>query len=197
MKLYYSIPSPYARKARVVALELGLHLDLEPVAVHDLSNSDYGKINPVNRIPALMTDDAGLIFDSRVICEYLDARAGGGLLPAPGPARWAVLRRQALGDGLMDAAVPRNAERNRPPAQQNAHRLAEYERSQRQTLDALEAEAAALADLDFGVIAVACALGYLDFRYPDEPWRPTRPRLAAWYDAFAQRPSMAHTRPDA
>ncbi|MBS0410520.1 MAG: glutathione S-transferase N-terminal domain-containing protein [Proteobacteria bacterium] len=197
MRLYFSTTSPYVRKVRVVALELGQPLDLEPVAVHDLTNSDYGKINPVNRIPALMTDDVGLIFDSRVICEYLDARAGGGVLPAAGPARWAVLRRQALGDGLMDAAVPRMAERNRPPAQQNPSRLAEYERSQRQILDALEAEVDALAGLDLGVIAVACALAYQDFRFADEPWRPTRPRLAAWYDAFAQRPSMTQTRPDA
>ena len=96
MRLYFSITSPYVRKVRVVALELGQPLDLEPVAVHDLSNSDYGKINPVNRIPALMTDDVGLIFDSRVICEYLDARAGGGLLPASGPARWAVLHQQII-----------------------------------------------------------------------------------------------------
>lgn len=196
MKLYYSPPSPYARKPRVVALELGLELELELVAVHSLQ-SDYGRINPVNRIPALLADDGALVFDSRVICEYLDTTHHGGLLPVSGPEHWAVLKLQVMGDGLMDAAVPRNAERHRPPAQQNPDRLAEYERSMTQILDALEAGAAALGGLNLGVISIGCALGYLDFRYPDLPWRPGRPRLSAWYEGFAARPSMIQTRPDA
>ncbi len=196
MKLYYSAASPYARKPRVVAVELGLALDLETVAVHSLQ-SDYGRINPVNRIPALLADDGALIFDSRVICEYLDATYQGGLLPPSGPERWAVLKLQVLGDGLMDAAVPRNAERNRPPAQQNEDRLAEYERSMRQILDTLETSTSDLGGPNLGVISIGCALGYLDFRYPDLPWRPLRPRLSAWYEAFSARPSMIQTRPDA
>ncbi len=196
MKLFYSPASPYARKARVVAAELGLDLDLETVAVHSLQ-SDFGRINPVNRIPALQLDDGALVFDSRVICEYLDVTHGGGLLPASGAERWAVLKLQVFGDGLMDAAVPRQGERNRPPAQQNPDRLAEYERSMRQTLDALEATTETLGGLNLGVISVGCALGYLDFRYPDLPWRPDRPRLSAWYEGFAARPSMIQTRPDA
>jgi glutathione S-transferase len=196
LKLFYSAASPYARKPRVVAAELGLDLDLEPVAVHSLQ-SDYGRINPVNRIPALLADDGAVVFDSRVICEYLDAIHDGGLLPGSGPERWAVLKLQVIGDGLMDAAVPRNAERNRPPIQQNPDRLAEYERSMRQILDALEIATDDLAGLNLGVIAIGCALGYLDFRYPALPWRPGRPQLAAWYEAFSARPSMVHTRPDA
>jgi len=196
VKLYYSPASPYARKPRVVASELGLDLGLETVAVHSLE-SDYGRINPVNRIPALQVDDGALVFDSRVICEYLDTTYDGGLLPRSGPERWAVLKLQVLGDGLMDAAVPRNAERNRPPAQQNPDRLAEYERSMRQTLDALEAATAELGGLNLGVISIGCALGYLDFRYPDLPWRPERTQLSAWYEGFAARPSMIQTRPDA
>jgi len=196
LKLYYSAASPYARKPRVVALELGLELELESVAVHSLQ-SDYGEVNPVNRIPALLADDESLVFDSRVICEYLDVLSGGGLLPASGPDRWAVLKLQVLGDGLMDAAVPRNAERHRPAAQQNADRLAEYERSMRQILDALESSTVGLEGLNLGVISIGCALGYLDFRYPDAPWRPARPSLAAWYEGFSVRPSMIQTRPDA
>jgi len=196
VKLYYSAASPYARKPRVVALELGLNLDLETVAVHS-PLSDYGQVNPVNRIPALLADDGGLVFDSRVICEYLDATYDGGLLPASGTERWDVLKLQVMGDGLMDAAVPRNAERNRPPAQQNPDRLAEYERSMRQILDALDAAPDKLGGLNLGVISVGCALGYLDFRYPDLPWRPGRPALSAWYEGFAARPSMTQTRPDA
>ena len=196
LKLYYSAASPYARKPRVVALELGLELELESVAVHSLQ-SDYGEVNPVNRIPALLADDESLVFDSRVICEYLDVLSGGGLLPPSGPDRWAVLKLQVLGDGLMDAAVPRNAERHRPTAQQNADRLAEYERSMRQILNALESSTVGLEGLNLGVISIGCALGYLDFRYPDAPWRQARPHLAAWYETFSARPSMMQTRPNA
>ena len=196
MKLYYSAASPYARKPRVVAAELGLELDLETVAVHSLQ-SDYGRINPVNRIPALLANNGALVFDSRVICEFLDTTHDGGLLPSSGPERWAVLKLVVLGDGLMDAAVPRNAERNRPPAQRNPDRLAEYERSMLQILDALEAATLELGGLNLGVISIGCALGYLDFRYPDLPWRPGRPRLSAWFETFAARPSMVQTRPDA
>lgn len=194
MKLYSSPTSPYVRKVRVLALELGTPLELQPVAVHAIP-SDFGKINPVNRIPALELDDGELIFDSRVICEYLDVAAGGRFLPSAGPERWRVLKLQVFGDGILDAAVPRYFELQRPPQQRSDHRLAEYERSMRQTLDALEQEAERLGEANLGAIAVGCALGYLDFRFADEPWREGRPRLAAWYEAFAARPSMAQTAP--
>lgn len=197
MKLYHSAASPYVRKVRVSALELGITLDLEKVAVHDFP-SEYGTINPVHRIPALRLDDGSILPDSRLICEYLDSLKGGKLVPASGPARWKVLKQQVMGDGIMDAAVPRRGEVSRPPAQQNPERIAEYERSIRQTLDALEA--AGVGELDgvtIGTIAVACALGYLDFRFPKDEWRDGRPKLAAWYENFSKRPSMVGSRPAA
>jgi glutathione S-transferase len=194
MKLYHSPTSPYVRKVRVTAIELDIPLDLEFVAVHAMP-SEYGKINPVNRIPALRLDDGSVMFDSRVICEYLDTLKGGRLLPAAAPARWQVLKLQVLGDGILDAAVPRRAEVMRPLAQQSPGRLAEYERSIRQILDALEAGVDDLAGLNIGVIAIGCALGDLDFRFASEPWRHGRPRLAAWYEEFAGRPSMVGTVP--
>lgn len=196
MKLYYSPTSPYVRKVSAVAVELGIELETETVAVHAFP-SDYGRVNPVNRVPALRLDDGSMLFDSRVICEYLDVAHGSTLLPAAGPERWRVLTLQVLGDGILDAGVPRLAEIRRPPEQQNPGRLAEYVRSVTQTLDALEADAAGLDGVNLGTLTIGCALGYLDFRYPDEPWRTGRPALAAWYDGFARRPSMLQTVPKA
>lgn len=192
MKLYFSPTSPYVRKVRALAMELGTPLEIVPVTVHAIP-SDYGAINPVNRIPALELDDGTMIFDSRVICEYLDVQAGSKLLPLAGGERWRVLKLQVFGDGIMDAAVPRFMELQRPPEQHSPHRLAEYERSMRQTLDALEGDVDGLEGVNLGTIAVACALGYLDLRFGFEPWRTGRPKLAAWFERFSKRPSIAET----
>ena len=196
MILYASTMSPYVRKARVVAAELGVDLTLETVPVHDFP-SDYGRINPVHRIPALGLDDGTVLPDSRLICEYLDAENGHRLLPAAGAERWRILRLQVWGDGILDAAVPRRGELARVPEQQNQPRLDEYQRSIETTLDALEGHVDELAGINLGTIAVAVALGYLDFRFAHEDWRARRPKLAAWYAGFAERPSMQATLPSA
>jgi len=192
MKLLYGPPSPYSRKVRVTAHELGVTLGLEPVNAIAW-DTELGAANPVNRVPALVRDDGTALFDSPVICEYLDARFGPRLLPAVGEARWQVLRAQALGDGLMDAAVPRRQETLRPPEQQSPERLRLYRRSIDQVLDRLEHEADSLAGLDLGTISIACALTYLDFRFPDDGWSEQRPALRKWLDSFAGRESMQAT----
>lgn len=194
MKLYYSPTSPYARKVQVVAHEMGVPLELESVTIHAPS-SDFGKINPVHRIPALALDDGEVFPDSRLICEYLIATRGSDLLPAAGPERWRVLKLQVLGDGLADAAVPKQGEVTRPADKQYPPRIAALDRSIGQTLDALEGMVDELSGLNLGVIAVACGLGYLDLRFGHEPWRPGRPKLAAWFEAFSRRPSMVDTFP--
>jgi len=194
MKIHASPASPYVRKVRALAVELGVPLEMV-IADAAAADSSYGSINPIHRVPALELDNGEVLFDSPVICEYLDATHGGGLFPAPGPERWRVLKLQALGDGIMDAAVPRRGEVLRPEQQQSPGRLAAYERSIRQVLDALEHDVEGLSGVNIGTIAVACALGYLDFRFPDDAWRKGRPALEAWYGAFAQRPSMIQTAP--
>jgi glutathione S-transferase len=195
VKLYWSPGSPYARKAKVVADELGIALGLVRPDLQNLEDSSYGRINPIHRIPALVLDDGTVLPDSKLICDYLDSSKGNKLLPASGPERWRVYRLQVLGDGILDAAVPRRGERARPPEQQSPTRLAQYKRTIDQTVDALEAEADELKGLNLGTIAVGCALGYLDFRFPDEDWRATHPKLAAWFAEFAKRPTMAATVP--
>ncbi|MGE0668312.1 MAG: glutathione S-transferase N-terminal domain-containing protein [Sphingomonadales bacterium] len=194
MRIHASPASPYVRKVRALAAELGVRLEMV-IADAQAAESEYGRINPIHRVPALELDNGEVLFDSPVICEYLDAVHGGGLFPPTGPERWRVLKLQALGDGIMDAAVPRRGEMLRPAQQQSPARLAAYERSIRQVLDALENDVAGLEGVDIGTIAIACALGYLDFRFPDDQWHKSHPALKTWYDDFARRPSMVETEP--
>ena len=201
MKLHDSPTSPFARKVRVLLLETGLDGRVDktaravtPTSPIDAVNAD----NPIGKVPALVTDDGLSLYDSPVICEYLDGQQDGPrMFPAEGPARWLALRRQALGDGLLDAAILGRYETALRPEDYRWQpwleaQMLKIERS----LDAMEAEAGALGDgADIGTITIACALGYLDFRYGDNDWRACRPGLAAWYEGFAQRPSMRETEP--
>ena len=152
------------------------------------------------KIPALKTDDGTVLYDSRVICEYLDALAGGGkLFPASGAARWQALRRQALGDGIMDAGILRRYELVlRPEALRWADWLAGQQAKVDHGLDAAEREAGGWGEaLDIGHLTLACALGWLDFRFPDAGWRASRPLLAAWFARVSARPSLAQSVPHA
>ncbi|MCW5730780.1 MAG: glutathione S-transferase N-terminal domain-containing protein [Alphaproteobacteria bacterium] len=197
MKLHYAPFSPYARKVRAVAIEAGLGERIELVATMPREAGEaYGRVNPLQRIPALVLEDGEVLYDSPVICEYLDwLNTGRKLFPAPGPARWQALKLQALGDGIMDSSVPRRQESLRPAAQQSPEQLQSYVRQVRQALDALEGMTGGMGEVNIGTIAVACALGYLDARFPDDAWRKGRPKLAAWEQGMAARPSMQQTRP--
>ena len=202
MKLFHNIASPFVRKARVLAAETGLASRVELVqSVFTPVSPDTGLFasNPLGKIPTLMLDDGTALYDSRVICEYLDTlHEGPKMFPAQGEARWAALTRQALGDGILDAAVGMRYELAlREPSRQWPEWIENQRQKYRRSLDALEAEADSLdGDLDIGVITAACALGYLDFRYPNEGWRDTRPGLAQWYAAFSERDSMRSTIPE-
>ena len=203
MKLYHSPGSPFVRKALVVAHETGLADRIEivraamtPVAGVAALNAD----NPLGKIPALVLEDGTALYDSPVICEYLDTRHDGPrLFPADGPGRWTALRRQALADGLLDAAILCRYETFLRPAERQWTDWIEGQRGKfRRALDALEDEAESFGDtVDIGTISAACAADYLDFRSLDDGWRDGRPRLAAWLEGFAERPSMQATRPSA
>jgi glutathione S-transferase len=198
MKLYYSPLSPFSRKARVIALELGLKL--EEINTSSRGNMEYRRVNPLGKIPALQLDDGSVLFDSPVICEYLNDKGGGKFFPADslfkaGTGRWKALVLQALGDGIMDAALARVYEdRYRPAELRSADINANNISVIQSGLDALE-------NITFsdpptiGEITCACAVGYVDFRVPEINWRPTHPKLAAWYEKFAQYPSMQATAP--
>lgn len=196
MQLMYSATSPYVRKVMIVAQELGLieRIELLPSAASPVQlNAALAARNPLAKVPALTLDDGTTLFDSRVICEYLASlQTDQAIFPESGPARWRALRDQALGDGILDAALLTRYESAMRP---EAHRWAEWSEGQMskatRALDLLETEAAGYAGrADIGVIALACALSYLDFRFADIGWRGTRPQLAAWFDAFWQRESV-------
>jgi glutathione S-transferase len=196
MQLFYSPTSPFVRKVLLCAHELGLndrisHLPADPWK----QPAELLALNPLSKIPALLTDNSDALFDSPVICEYLDSLAGGILFPT-GAARWPALRLQALADGMLDAAVLRRMESLRPVAKQSTDWLELQRQAVARGVDTLESNPAWLeSPLDIGQIAAACALGYLDFRFAHEDWRPTHPRLAAWHAVFSRRPSYTLTAP--
>jgi glutathione S-transferase len=200
MQLHYNLASPFVRKVIAVAIETGLFERIEPVkrlpspvAPVAALNAD----NPLGKIPCLLTDDGMALYDSRVICEYLDSlHHGPKMFPPSGAVRWTALRRQALADGIMDAGVLTRYETFLRPQEARWDAWIDNQKQKwRRSLDALEAEAASLDVVDIGTIAIACALGYLDFRFADDDWRAGRPRLAAWFEQFARRPSIATTGP--
>jgi glutathione S-transferase len=201
MKLYFAALSPFVRKVRVAAKELGLDDRIELVTITTTPvamSADLAKANPLGKLPALVTDDNDLVFDSAVIVEYLDALAGGGkLIPAGGPERWRVKRTEALADGLADAAILMRYEMAlRPPDKQWPDWIAGQRQKVIQALDALEGMAWLFDDkLDAGKIAIGCALGYLDLRFPELGWKKRCETLARWYEAFAARPAMQATKP--
>jgi glutathione S-transferase len=201
MRLHYNVASPYVRKVMAVAIETGLRERLE-LADRKISpvhpNAELNQDNPLGKVPCLVTDDGQALYDSRVVCEYLDGlHSGPKMFPATGPVRWQALRRQAEGDGILDAAVLTRYETFLRPEERRWPEWIEGQKAKsRRALDALETEAGAFeGTVDIGTITIGCALGYLDFRYAADDWRRGRPGLAGWYDAFARRPSMAETAP--
>ena len=196
MKLFYSPTSPFARKARVLAEELGLSGRIALNPLNPWTDEGLRAVNPLCKVPALTLDDDEALYDSRVICEYLDALAGDRLIPQAGPARWAARRREALADGVCDAAVVRMLESRRPEGEQHADMIDRWSQAIAAALDAAEADAPGPGEtFDLGQIALACMLGYIDFRAPWQNWREGRPRLTAWFETVSGRPSMVQTAP--
>jgi glutathione S-transferase len=199
MKLRYSPTSPYVRKVLVTAIETGQAGAIERVPADTADPNDpLGKVNPLAKVPALELEDGRLLVDSPVICEYLDSlHDGPRLFPTGGEPRWQALLQQALADGILDAAVLCVMEGRRPEEKRWQGWLDKQMLKVRRTLDYLESHAEDLTGggLTIGQITVGCALGYIDFRFAGEEWRGGHPRLAAWYEGFAKRPSMQETRP--
>lgn len=198
VKLHFSPTSPYVRKALVTAHETGQADKIEKLANSPWEENALSSDNPIGKVPALVLDDGTALFDSRVICEYLDATGGESALFPSGPERWAVLRTAAMGDGIMEAGVAIANERRQDEAHWSDWYIDRQKEKIARTVDALESEADGLQGApDIGTITVACALGYIEFRDYIGDWRLGRPKLAAWYETFAQRPSMRATEPKA
>ncbi len=195
MKLFYSPTSPFVRKVMACAIACELDAQIEKVTTNPWeSPAELLAQNPLSKVPCLVTEDGVALFDSPVICEYLDFAGRGALFPPAGAARWRALRQQATADGLMDAAILRRQNAARPQEQARSAAMERQRLAVSRALDALEQDT--LPDhVDVGTITVACALGYLDFRFAEEPWRPARPRLDQWFATMRQCPELAKTAP--
>ena len=206
MKLRYSPTSPFVRKVMVLALETGLieRIERVPTVVAPTTpNEEMARENPLVKVPSLTTDEGLVLYDSPVICEYLDTlNPGPKVFPSQGKARWIALRQQALGDGILEAAVLGRYESVRPPEFQWPDWIDAQLRKVRGALAALDREigngelAGKVEGMPtIGQITTGCALGYLVFRYQNEDWRSRHRQLASWYEAFSERKSMQLTMP--
>ena len=193
MQLLYSPMSPFARKVRIVAHEVGLTDRVEICVVNAWTDETIRAVNPLAKIPCMLTDDGEPLHDSRVICEYLDSLAGAGLFPT-GEARWRALTLQSLADGLGDAAVRAVMEGRRDEGDRHLDVVERQMKAINAALDAFEQQGLSDDSFRIGEIAVAAQLGYLDFRKVLD-WRGGRPGLAGWYEAAARRDSMVATEP--
>ncbi|MES2534537.1 MAG: glutathione S-transferase [Pseudomonadota bacterium] len=195
MKIYFSPFSPYVRKCLVTAHELGLNgsIELLPSSAHPVQrDQQIIAENPLGKVPTFFTDDGQVLYDSRVICEYLDDLAGGTLHPRSGKARWQTLTLEALGDGMLDACL---LARYEDVARPEALRWSDWRAAQLDKVETalayLEAAPQLLKDrVDIGALTIGCALWYLDLRFADVNWRERYPLTGQWFASFSQRPSM-------
>jgi glutathione S-transferase len=192
MKLYYHPISPFVRKVLIVAEENGLGGQVETVMTDTLDEA-LRVVNPLCKIPVLTLHDGTALYDSRVICEYLDCLGLDALLPLGGEARWQARLLEALGDGIADATLRIVMENRRP--EDDRHRDVIERQTRAVAAGLAQAERLLRPDrFTLGEAALASAISYLELRLPAQDWRAAHPALAAWYDAAEQRPSLAKTR---
>jgi glutathione S-transferase len=201
MKLHWSPRSPFVRKVMIVAHEVGVVDKLQCVRTVAAMMKPHPELmidNPLSKIPTLVLDDGTALYDSAVICEYFDGlHRGPKLFPESPHERMTALRRQALGDGWLDALVLWRGELMRPVEQQSQPYLTSFAARNEAALATVEREAPELQSSGFSIghIALGCALAYLDFRFADRRWRNHHPRLAAWHATVAARDSFRSTEP--
>lgn len=196
MKLYGGASSPYVRKCRVAARELGVIGKIEemPMPTYGADpNTPLAGMNPAVRVPTLELDNGEFLYDSRIILRYLNESAGGSLYPA---GDWAMQRRESQAEGLIDAALLIRGEVTRPEEFKYQGFIDLQSKKINNALDALEQIVGSLGGIDAAAIGTGCALGYLDFRFADWGWRDNHPGLAKWFEGFNARPSMQATMPE-
>lgn len=203
LSLHWSPKSPYVRKVMICAIERGVDHRIERLSAAASPIARDATIvahNPSGKVPTALLPDGTALFDSRIICQYVDEMGGGGILYPQGAQRYPVLTLEALADGLLDAALLLRYETMMRPEDL---RWPEWIAGQSEKIDS---SLAALAEpflpilkagFHAGAIATACALGYLDFRFSSRDWRGTHPELAEWYLGVAERPSLLRTAPPA
>lgn len=198
MKLYARPLSPFARKVRVMVREIGIADQVEEIMLDSLEEmaSEMPKYNPLGKIPALVLDDGSILYDSKVICEYLDTlHEGPKFFPSDVSVRWQTLLLQSLADGIGEAVIIASMNKYMRPEEFVYEPAVEFQ------LEKIERGLAEInskieqleGPLTIGPVSVACMLAYTDFRFPDLGWREKNPHLATWYASFCERPSMKAT----
>ncbi len=197
LTLRHSTTSPFVRKVSATIIEIGIDENITKISTNPWDpKTDLPDTNPLGKVPALITEDGEIYFDSPLICEYLDATYGGKLFPAKGQARWNALRQQALADGIMEAAIGRILESRRSENLRSENVFLRCQAAVNRSLDVLENLAVNLSgEFTIGHLSIACALEYLDFRFSSENWRNGRAKLAKWHEGVSSRPSLRQTIP--
>ena len=198
MKLYYAKTSPYSRKVRLMIHEKGLQQAIISVACNPFDEApDLEAANPLGKVPSLILDDGSSLYDSPVICAYLDTLTSDRLIPESGRKRWNVLRWEALCDGVLDATYNIVMERRRDAREQSSSWIEQWKSLVIRSLDHMEASINTLpADISLAQLSLGATLGYLDFRLSDLDWHKQCPALAAWYEDFSVSEAMQNTRPE-
>ncbi|WNG20640.1 glutathione S-transferase family protein [Cystobacter fuscus] len=195
MELWYAPTSPFARKVRIATHELGLADRIRLVEVDPWTDVRLRTLNPLAKVPTLVLESGEVLYESGVLCEYLDSLTPEPhLFPAAGPQRWRALLLQGLADGASTVASRLFADERRPANQRAEAMLARFTQAIDAALRALESQALRTDSLTIGEVSVAALLGSLDFRWPERDWRAPCPRLAAWFQQLDARPSMRDTR---
>lgn len=199
MQLFFANTSPYARKIRMVVIEKGLEDRVDQIFQNPFEDSPALKAaNPLSKVPCLIADDGQAVFDSPVIGAYLDSLIPTVPLFPAGRSKWSELAREALADGVTDAAFAIVMERRRPAQEQSATWLSRWETAIFRALDQVDRTISSFdGSISMGKIALGVALGYLDFRLPDIDWRSGRADLNAWFASFSGRQSFIETAPPA
>jgi glutathione S-transferase len=194
VKLFYAPRSPFALKVRIVVHELSLADRITPVLTDPWNDEDLRAHNPLCKVPTLILENGFALYDSPVICEYLDTLAEGGLIPREPTRRFEALRLQTLGDGLAEAVIRRHVERLGPSSELAETLILRQEAAVTATLDALDATLPTAQGFAIGAIAATAAIMYLDYRSPELSWRKGRGDLVRWYDKVLERPSVQANR---
>lgn len=197
MKLYFANTSPYARKVRIAILELNLESQVQEIFQNPFEDSpDLSAATPLKKVPCLITNSGQVIYDSPVICAYLDAQSTAKqLIPTDG-TRWDIMTGEALGDGILDAAFSIVMERRRNDGERSDSWLDRWQTSVLRSIRAVETDITVFeGPISMAQIALGAALGYLDFRLPDIDWRKGNPTVEQWYTKFSTRHSMIDTQP--
>lgn len=198
MKLHWSPKSPYVRKVMIIIEELKAQTDIElvrSVAAMTQPNQSLMIDNPLSKIPTLVLNSGKSLFDSVVICEFLNDLYEGDFFPTLGVEKWTALRWHAYGDGLLDALILWRNEREREVPLEPLMRA--FEIKVLATLELLENETSEINTSKFtiGIVSIVCALGYLDYRFDALKWRSVAPHLSRWYQVIQERPSVKLTEP--